>query len=119
MFSRLVHRYRVARVSERFGIQMVYHHVIWITNYPQIATPGHELYGQFLSQEVINSMIAPKDESRDLVMEWLASEGMSDVASLSAQSDSVIVEASLTQVEKLLNAEYSAFGMLSFLSTFP
>jgi tripeptidyl-peptidase-1 len=55
-------------------------------------------------------MIAPKDESRDLVMNWLDLEGLSKHASLSARSDSVIVEASISQVEKLLNAEYDAFG---------
>jgi tripeptidyl-peptidase-1 len=55
-------------------------------------------------------MIAPKDESRDLVMNWLDSKGLSQHASLSARSDSVIVEASISQVEKLLSAEYSAFG---------
>jgi tripeptidyl-peptidase-1 len=55
-------------------------------------------------------MIAPKNESRDLVMNWLDLEGLSKYASLSARSDSVIVEASINQVEKLLSAEYSAFG---------
>jgi len=59
-------------------------------------------------------MIAPKDESKDLVLQWLASEGMSDSASVSAHSDAVIVEASLSQIEKLLKTEYSAFGMTFF-----
>jgi tripeptidyl-peptidase-1 len=55
-------------------------------------------------------MIAPKDDSRDLVMNWLDLEGLSKHASLSARSDSIIVEASISQVEKLLSAEYAAFG---------
>jgi tripeptidyl-peptidase-1 len=80
---------------------------------PQIATPGHELYGSHLSQQVIDSMIAPKDESSDLVMDWLKSQGMSSHATLSARGDSVIVEASIAKIEKLLHAEYSAFGMNS------
>lgn len=85
-------------------------------NYIQIATPGHELYGSHLSQTAINSIIAPKDESSDLVMDWLKSAGLGSHASLSARGDSVIVEASISQIEKLLNAEYSAFGEISRFS---
>ena len=55
-------------------------------------------------------MIAPKDESGDLVMDWLNSAGLGSHASLSQRGDSVIVEASISQIEKLLDAEYSAFG---------
>jgi tripeptidyl-peptidase-1 len=76
----------------------------------QIATPGHELYGQHLSQHVIDAMIAPKDESKTLVMNWLSSEGLSKYASLSPRSDNVIVEASISTIEKLLKAEYKAFS---------
>jgi tripeptidyl-peptidase-1 len=55
-------------------------------------------------------MIAPKDESSELVMDWLNSQGLSSHATLSARGDSVIVEASISQIENLLNAKYSAFG---------
>jgi tripeptidyl-peptidase-1 len=55
-------------------------------------------------------MIAPKDESRDLVMQWLENNGLGENAELSPRSDSVIVKATITQVEKLLNAEYRPFG---------
>ncbi|TVY12966.1 Tripeptidyl-peptidase sed3 [Lachnellula arida] len=74
-----------------------------------IATPGHDLYGSHLSQHVIDAMIAPKDESKDLVMQWLESEGMSDEASLSPRLDSVLIQTTVDKVEKLLKAEYSAF----------
>ena len=76
----------------------------------QIATPGHELYGSHLEQHAIDSMIAPKDESSDLVMGWLKDAGLSSHAMISPRGDSVIVEASIKQIEKLLNAEYNAFG---------
>ncbi|TAQ83531.1 hypothetical protein B7494_g8146 [Chlorociboria aeruginascens] len=75
----------------------------------RIATPGDELYGSHLEQHVINSMIAPKEESSDLVMEWLENAGLNNHAYLSPRSDSVIVEASIAQVEKLLSAEYNVF----------
>ncbi|KUJ09482.1 subtilisin-like protein [Mollisia scopiformis] len=75
----------------------------------KIATPGHELYGKHLSQDVIDAMIAPKDESRDLVEQWLRSEGLSGQATISPRADSIVLEVSIAQVEKLLNAEYEPF----------
>jgi hypothetical protein len=69
------------------------------------------LYGGHLSQAVINNIIAPKEESRDLVMQWLNSEGLGEYSFISPRQDSVIVQASINQIEKLLNAEYSPYGM--------
>ncbi|CZT52482.1 probable tripeptidyl-peptidase 1 precursor [Rhynchosporium secalis] len=76
----------------------------------KIATPGNELYGSHLDQKVIDDMIAPKDDSSKLVMEWLSSEGLSSHASISQRSDAVIVDASVTQIEKLLKAKYMPFS---------
>lgn len=56
-------------------------------------------------------MVAPKDDSKDLVEQWLKSAGLSEQSSMSPRADAIIVEASIAQVEKLLNAEYEAFGM--------
>ncbi len=57
-------------------------------------------------------MIAPDDESRDIVMRWIEEAGLSSYAYLSPGSDNVILEASISQIENLLNAEYSSFGKL-------
>ncbi|KAN0089028.1 subtilisin-like protein [Hyaloscypha variabilis] len=67
------------------------------------------LYGSHLSQQVIDSMIAPKDESRNLVLQWLNIEGLTNYSSLSTRGDSIIVKASISQIEKLLDAEYNSF----------
>jgi hypothetical protein len=64
-------------------------------------------------------MIAPKDESRELVMKWLNSEGLGENASLSSRADSIIVQASVSQIEKLLNAEYAPFGKPLSQHAFP
>ena len=85
--------------------------LLYYTNIHQIATPGHALYGNHMSQHVIDAMIAPKDESKDLVMQWLESEGMSGEASLSPRLDAVVIETTVDKIEKLLKAEYSVFGM--------
>ncbi len=55
-------------------------------------------------------MIAPKDESSALVMQWLDTAGLSSHASVSSRGDSIVVKTSVSQVEKLLNAEYHVFG---------
>jgi len=55
-------------------------------------------------------MIAPKEESRDLVMQWLEEAGLKDHASISPRGDAIIVKTSISEVEKLLNAEYNAFS---------
>jgi hypothetical protein len=64
-------------------------------------------------------MIAPKDESRDLVLNWVEEAGLSRYASPYPSSDSIVLEASISQIEKLINAEYSSFGeyllLLGFL----
>ena len=80
------------------------------TNQLQIATPGHELYGSHLPQQVINAMIAPKEESSNLVMQWIESEGLGSQAATSTRLDSIIIEANIIQVEKLLKAKYSTFS---------
>jgi tripeptidyl-peptidase I len=59
-------------------------------------------------------MIAPKDESRDLVLNWVEEAGLGRYASSYPSSDSVVLEASISQIEKLINAEYSSFGECPF-----
>ncbi|PQE08270.1 tripeptidyl-peptidase 1 precursor protein [Rutstroemia sp. NJR-2017a BVV2] len=74
-----------------------------------IATPGHDLYLSHLDQHVIDAMIAPKTESRDLVLQWLATAKLDSQATVSARGDSVILEATVSQIEELLQAEYNAY----------
>ena len=57
-------------------------------------------------------MIAPKTQSRDLVLQWLSTAGLTNQTTVSARGDSVIVEASISQVEELLQAKYDAYGNL-------
>jgi tripeptidyl-peptidase-1 len=63
-------------------------------------------------------MIAPKTESRDLVLQWLATANLDSQATVSARGDSVILEATVSQIEELLQAEYNAYSML-FCSLMP
>jgi tripeptidyl-peptidase-1 len=62
-------------------------------------------------------MIAPKQESSDLVMQWLGSDISSSEAKITAKGDYVTIQANVRTIEKLLNAEYSVFGMCEPLTT--
>ncbi|EHL00160.1 putative Tripeptidyl-peptidase SED4 [Glarea lozoyensis 74030] len=67
------------------------------------------MYGNHLAQHEIDAMVAPKQQSKDLVMDWLNKEGLRDIAEFSPRSDSVVIEGSLRQIEKLLKTEYASF----------
>jgi hypothetical protein len=58
-------------------------------------------------------MIAPAVESTDLVMQWLESELSNIGTRVSQQGDYVTVEASVQEIERLLSAEYSVFGIFA------
>lgn len=79
-----------------------------------IATPGHAQYGNHLDRETILAMIAPKQESSDLVMQWLQGETEKTEAEITMKGDYVTIQASVDTIEKLLDAEYSVFGMSIF-----
>jgi tripeptidyl-peptidase-1 len=64
-----------------------------------------------MSHEEILALIAPTEESADLVMQWLESE-MPDIGTkVTQKGDYVTVEASVKEIEQLLGAEYSVFGI--------
>jgi hypothetical protein len=62
-----------------------------------------------MSHEEILAMIAPAQESGDLVMQWLQSELSS--AKITQKGDYVTVEASVNEIEELLDADYNVFGI--------
>jgi len=55
-------------------------------------------------------MIAPKQESLNLVKDWLTKELSGTAAEFAVNSDYVTVQASVNVVEKLLKTQYNAFG---------
>jgi tripeptidyl-peptidase-1 len=55
-------------------------------------------------------MVAPKQESIDLVKEWLARETSGSNAEVTVKGDYVTVQASVNVVEQLLKTKYNTFG---------
>ncbi|KAH8658083.1 peptidase S8/S53 domain-containing protein [Xylariales sp. PMI_506] len=74
-----------------------------------IATPSHALYGQFMTREDIDAIIAPSQESHDLVMDWLVSEGLGEVSSLNSRGNVILVNTTISKAESLLNADYKSY----------
>ncbi|KAK5626152.1 hypothetical protein RRF57_001867 [Xylaria bambusicola] len=74
-----------------------------------IATPGHVQYGKHLTLEQINAIVAPKSESKDLLFEWLGDHNLADGATLNSRGNVVKVNATISQAEALLRANYNSY----------
>jgi tripeptidyl-peptidase-1 len=72
-----------------------------------LSTPGHPLYGKHMSQDEINEMIKPAAETTRAVVEWLGHCGMSNRHTV--QNDWIHVNASLAEVEDMLQTKYEVF----------
>jgi tripeptidyl-peptidase-1 len=62
-------------------------------------------------------MIAPEQESKDIVIQWLSREISRTEAKITSKGDYITVQANVKTIEKLLNAEYSVFGMYNLKLT--
>ncbi|KIP08325.1 hypothetical protein PHLGIDRAFT_127064 [Phlebiopsis gigantea 11061_1 CR5-6] len=73
----------------------------------EVSDPFHERYGNHLTQEEVNELIAPPAESVDAVRSWLADHGLTDSAiSRSPAGDWVKVRLPVSLAEEMLDAEY-------------
>ncbi|KAI0758086.1 tripeptidyl peptidase A [Fomes fomentarius] len=73
----------------------------------EVSDPFHERYGDHLSKEEVEALIAPHDESIHLVNEWLASHGLyEDSLSRSPARDWVLVKVPVSLAEEMLKTEY-------------
>jgi tripeptidyl-peptidase-1 len=71
------------------------------------ATPDHTEYGNHFSRVELRSMLAPKEESAELVLDWIKSQGLSEKTTV--DEDWIIVDGTIGDAEKLLQTEYQWF----------
>jgi tripeptidyl-peptidase-1 len=70
----------------------------------EVSHPHHERYGQHLSKEEVEALVAPPQESLDLVNEWLATFGFSDDRIVrSAAKDWITLIVPISLAEKMLD----------------
>ncbi|KAH9899475.1 tripeptidyl peptidase A [Cubamyces lactineus] len=73
----------------------------------EVSDPLHDRYGQHLSKEEVESLIAPEPESIHLVNEWLAAHGLyEDSLSRSPANDWVFIKVPVSLAEEMLKTEY-------------
>ena len=72
-----------------------------------VSTPDHPEYGRHLSRLELRDMLAPSQESYDLVQEWLEETGLS--AKATTENDWIIIDGTIGDAAKLLEAEYQLF----------
>lgn len=74
----------------------------------EVTDPSHARYGQYLSAEEVNELIAPSQDTLDSVYSWLAKHEIT-TATLSPTKDWISVALPVEKVEELLRTEYSLF----------
>ncbi|KAH7310279.1 peptidase S8/S53 domain-containing protein [Rhexocercosporidium sp. MPI-PUGE-AT-0058] len=75
----------------------------------EVSDPGHLRYGQHLSEDEINQLIKPTDETLEQVLSWLRENNIEDQYEYSRAKDWIRVTLSVESVEKLLDTKYSIF----------
>lgn len=72
-----------------------------------VSTPDHPEYGRHLSRVELRDMLAPSQPSYDMVQEWLEENGLSAKATI--ENDWIIIDGTIGDAAKLLDAEYQFF----------
>ncbi|MCJ1390580.1 hypothetical protein MMC18_003440 [Xylographa bjoerkii] len=77
----------------------------------EVSNPSHHRYGQHLTQDEVNELVKPTDDALDLVSEWLSDNGVtSGQLRYSPAKDWIMVTLPVSEVERLLDTEYSVYG---------
>ncbi|KAF9266299.1 tripeptidyl peptidase A [Marasmius fiardii PR-910] len=94
------------RIALRIGLPQPNFHILEEHLY-QVSDPFHERYGQHLSKEEVEELVAPHPESIDLVTTWLASHGIHESDfERSPAKDWVYLTVPVSVAEKLLGTTY-------------
>lgn len=73
----------------------------------EVSDPDHARYGQHLSADEVDELVAPSSETHDLVHDWLRESGIDTTKiAYSSARDWVIVHLPIEAVEDLIDAEY-------------
>ncbi|KAG7098096.1 hypothetical protein E1B28_000070 [Marasmius oreades] len=94
------------KIELRIGLPQPNFHILEEHLY-EISDPFHERYGQHLSKEEVEELVAPHPESIDSVTAWLASHGFQEAdLERSPAKDWVYLTVPVSVAEKLLDTTY-------------
>lgn len=74
----------------------------------EVSDPEHERYGQHLSHEEVNAIVAPSEEALEAVQSWLADHGITDWVHNHAK-DMIHCSIPIEKAERLLDTEYHVY----------
>ncbi|KAJ7618976.1 peptidase S8/S53 domain-containing protein [Mycena polygramma] len=82
-----------------------------ISSLYEVSDPTHERYGQHLSKEEVDALVAPHPDSVEAVESWLQHHGISpgDAHFRSAGGEWITLRVSVAQVERMLNTKYGVY----------
>ena len=90
-------------INLRIGLTQPNFHILEKNLY-EVSDPDHERYGHHLSKEEVEALVAPHQESLELVNEWLGTFGINeDSLERSPARDWVTVKVSVSLAEKMLD----------------
>ncbi|TFL02036.1 subtilisin-like protein [Pterulicium gracile] len=77
----------------------------------EVSEPQHERYGQHLSKEEVDALVAPHPDTLSTVEGWLAAHGLDPENAIhrSSSGDSITLKVSVSQAEKLLDSKYNVY----------
>jgi len=75
----------------------------------EISDPNHARYGQHLSADEVDAIIAPSRDSVDLVSEWLEEHGLTEGAKFTPAKDWVHLVIPIEKAESLLQTKYESY----------
>ncbi|KAJ7493198.1 peptidase S8/S53 domain-containing protein [Mycena galericulata] len=77
----------------------------------EVSDPTHEKYGQHLSKEEVNALVAPHPDSVEAVESWLEHHGINpdDAHFRSTAGEWVTIRVSVAQAESMLNTKYGVY----------
>lgn len=94
------------KIVLRIGLPQPNFHVLEQHLY-EVSDPDHERYGQHLSKEEVEELIAPHHESLDLVNEWITGFGMTEEDLIrSPAKDWITLKVPVSLAEKMLDTKY-------------
>ena len=85
----------------------------------QVSDPSHERYGQHLSKQQVETLVAPHPRSLDAVDVWLACHGISQAdVTRSPAKDWVVARIPVSLAEKMLDTVRSLFNLTYFINIY-
>ncbi|ETW78995.1 serine protease S53 [Heterobasidion irregulare TC 32-1] len=76
-----------------------------------VSTPGNPRYGQHLSKEEVEELVAPSSDTVSAINEWLSSNGLTS-SKVSPSGDWIAVNTTVEKANELLDADFSTFTQL-------